>query len=229
LAECQKYWSDCQLSWFTDEQPPHEVNLSAFWIDETEVTNKMYSLCVAAGTCKEPSNTSSKTHSSYYGNSEFEDYPVIYVDWNMAKTYCEWRGDRLPTEAEWEKAASWNEGNQTKRVYPWGNSLDCTFANYYDKKNGRYCVGDTSAVKSYESGKSFYGAYDMAGNVWEWMNDWYSETYYQNSPLLNPLGPDAGDYRVLRGGSWGSFVTYRSILDPTSSDFISGFRCARSP
>ena len=110
------------------EKPVHQVYLDYFWIDQTGVTNAMYAKCVSDGICKEPSKKKSYTHDSYYGNSNFNNYPVIYVDWNMAKTYCEWRGHRLPTEAEWEKSALGPNGN----TYPWGNIFDGTKANFCD-------------------------------------------------------------------------------------------------
>jgi serine/threonine-protein kinase len=211
-----------------DEKPVHKVTLDAFWIDKTEVTNKMYSLCVEAGVCREPALNRSYTHSSYYGNSEFDDYPVIYVNWNMAKTYCEWADRRLPTEAEWEKAARGENAN----VYPWGNKTP-----NYRLLNYNSFVGDTTEVGTYPDGASIYGAYDMAGNVWEWVNDWYSETYYSSSPSSNPEGPDSGQYRVLRGGAWYFHDSnVRSAYrygddpdDPTIASSYIGFRCSRSP
>ncbi|MFZ5821841.1 MAG: SUMF1/EgtB/PvdO family nonheme iron enzyme [Chloroflexota bacterium] len=221
----------------TDEKPAHTVSLDAFWIDQTEVTNKMYALCVEAGVCDPPKQTSSDTRDSYYGNPDFDDYPVIYMDWNRAKTYCEWAGRRLPTEAEWEKAARGVDGF----VYPWGNEFDGTKTNFCDKNctfnwaNQNFNDGyvDTAPVGSYESGRSPYGVYDMAGNVWEWTADWYGENYYSTSPLENPLGPDSGDARVLRGGSWNYDSSYvraanRNGVDPSSTDSILGFRCSRS-
>ncbi len=215
---------------YPDEKPVHTVYLDSYWIDQTEVDNAMYAKCVADRSCESPRNTSSSTNPDYYGNSKFDKYPVIYVDWNMAKTYCEWAGRQLPTEAQWEKAASWDENTQTKRLYPWGNTLDCSFANYRD--DYKHCVGDTTAVKSYESGKSFYGAYDMAGNVFEWISDWYNETYYQSSPSSNPLGPDLGQYRVQRGSSWDDEyylrTTTRASISPDTVIYFVGFRCARS-
>ena len=207
-----------------DEKPVHKVNLDAYWIDSTKVTNAMYAKCVSAGVCQEPSNKNSNTHSNYYGNSQFDNYPVIYVDWNMAKTYCKWRGDRLPTEAEWEKAARGTDG----RTYPWGND-----APNKDLLNYRGAINDTTKVGSYESGKSPYGLYDMAGNGWEWVSDWYGSTYYQTSPSSNPLGPDTGAFRALRGGSWYYYVNYarsayRSYFAPSFTNYYVGFRCASS-
>ena len=208
----------------SDEQPIHKVTLDAFWIDKTEVTNKMYALCVNAGACQLPSSMSSDTRKDYYGVSEFDDYPVIYVDWNKAKTYCEWAERRLPTEAEWEKAARGTD----VRTYPWGNDAPNSNLLNYDSK-----VGDTTEVGKYPAGASIYGVLDMAGNVWEWVMDWYDSNYYSSSPSQNPQGPASGQYHVLRGGSWVSNVSgVRSALrggyDPSNIYGIVGFRCALS-
>jgi formylglycine-generating enzyme required for sulfatase activity len=207
----------------SDERPIHAVNLSAYYMDKYEVTNAAYKRCVEAGVCAPPKQSRSSTRTAYYGNPEFDEYPVIYVDWNMAKTYCEWRGARLPTEAEWEKAARGTDG----RTYPWGESVSCDEANY------RNCVGDTTKVGSYLDGVSPYGMYDMAGNVWEWVNDWYDSSYYQTSPSSDPQGATSGQNRVLRGGSWGSSDSnvrsaFRSRNDPAYTDYYFGFRCSLS-
>ncbi|MFM7173994.1 MAG: formylglycine-generating enzyme family protein, partial [Caldilinea sp.] len=196
-------------------------------IDKYEVTNARYKACVDAGGCTAPGSVASWTRSPYYGTSTYADYPVVNVTWHQASAYCAWAGKRLPTEAEWEKAA---RGSSDTRKYPWGNSApDCTKTNY------RSCVGDTSRVGSYPSGASPYGVMDMGGNVWEWVNDWYSSTYYSVSPSNNPQGPATGEYgtRVLRGGSW---VNYDSVVRsanrdynfPVNWNYSTGFRCVRS-
>ena len=169
------------------EQPIHQVYLDAYWIDRTEVTNALYAKCVEAGKCLPPELNNSITHPSYYGNPQYSDYPVIYVNWKQAQAYYEWSGARLPTEAQWEKAERGTDG----RLYPWGNALPTK-----DLENFNKIVGDTTAVGSYPSGASPYGALDMAGNVWNWTADWYGDTYYASSPSSNPQGPSTGIYRV---------------------------------
>lgn len=204
-----------------DEKPAHTITLDAFYMDIYEVTNALYKVCVDVGTCKTLGNHGSRTRPSYYSNAQYDNYPVIYVDWNMAKTYCEWRSARLPNEMEWEKAARGTDG----RTYPWGEELDKTFANYY--KN----VGDTTTVGNYDRGKSPYGVCDMAGNVSEWVDGWY-DAYPGNTVGDSHFGTN---YRVLRGGSWFSFYvcgvcsTRRSYHEPTYDFNDVGFRCTRDP
>jgi formylglycine-generating enzyme required for sulfatase activity len=222
LAICQKSRNDCYVTWFTDEQPPHRVNLDAFWIDKTEVTNKMYSSCVDAGACRSPISKRSHYHSRYYGNADYDNYPVIYVDWKMAKTYCEWAGRRLPTEAEWEKAARGTKGS----LYPWGdNAPNTSLLNF-----GNY-VGDTSEVGKYPGGASLYGALDMAGNVWEWVSSLYESYPYDEADGRENL--DSSDARVVRGGAWNDYAyvarsaeRYRYVARDSNSTV--GFRCAVS-
>ena len=207
-----------------NEKPVHTVYLDGYWIDQTEVTNAMYAICVATGECTRPSRTSSYKRDSYYGNSQYDDYPVIYVDWQQAQDYCRWTGRKLPTEAQWEKATRGTD----ERTYPWGDkSPTDTLVNY------NYSIGDTMEVGYFSYGASPYGALDMAGNVHEWVADWYAPDYYQNSPINNPESPTSGDYRVLRGGFWGSDTglirsASRSWLSPSLTSYSVGFRCSSS-
>jgi len=201
-----------------DERPPHMVFLDNYYIDKYEVTNALYKLCVETKACIPPTNT------GRFNNPLYSQHPVVYVDWNMSQTYCEWRSARLPTEAEWEKAAkSLNGGG-----YPWGWDENNTYADF------KQIPGDTKPVGSYPLGVSPYGGYDMAGNVYEWVADWYSASYYAVSPARNPTGPESGEYRVLRGGTWcydgrcQLNSTIREGYDPSNSWNSVGFRCAKS-
>jgi eukaryotic-like serine/threonine-protein kinase len=207
---------------FDDEHPEHHVYLSGYWIDQTEVTNAMYEKCVKARVCLSPMKYSSPTHDSYYENPQYDNYPVIYMFWIYAKTYCKWAGRELPTEAQWEKAARGTDG----RTYPWGNTLP-----NIDLSNSSSNVGDTSKVGSYPGGASPYGALDMAGNVLEWVADWYGN--YPSERVTDPQGPSTGDERVLRGGSWSNNANrvrsiYRFKYTPEFTLDLYGFRCALS-
>lgn len=180
-----------------DEKPVHKVSLHSFWFDKLEVTNAMYLGCIKGGACQPPQNVKTESRPSYFSNPDFNDYPVVYVTWEDAATYCKWAGRRLPTEAEWERAARGDD----VRTYPWGDANpDSTLANF------NYQSGDTTRVGSYPAGASPFGALDMAGNVAEWVNDYYSGTYYAQNISTNPTGPNSRSNffaRVVKGGSYG--------------------------
>jgi formylglycine-generating enzyme required for sulfatase activity len=198
------------------EKPRHRVYLDPFHIDKYEITNRLYQRFISATGHREPRS---------WNDSRWNDpqQPVVGVSWHDAEAYCRWAGKRLPTEAEWEKAARGTDGRQ----YPWGEQWDASRANSTDTKRGR-----TAPVGSYPSGASPYGVQDMAGNVWEWVADWFDANYYGASPERNPRGPDFGAAKVLRGGSWyHQPPNLRSSLrthfwpDNRFDDF--GFRCAK--
>lgn len=212
-----------------DEKPQHLVYLDGFWIDKVEVSNYAYQQCVEAGGCSK-----SQIRSTIFMG---DDLPVVGVNWEQAANYCQWAGVRLPTEAEWEKAARGVNG----RIYPWGDEFDGSLLNYCDTN----CVADwrdfdnddgyryTAPVGSYRAGASPYGILDMSGNVWEWTADWYGVNAYATSVYKNPTGPENGVQRVIRGGSWyypsQSLRVARRHKDVAASAYDNiGFRCASS-
>ncbi len=227
-------WDDL----YGDERPAHRVWLDAFYLDQYEVTTSRYSAFMQAsgrGVPKfweQPRLTVRRDEiweeASLAANRE---KPVAGVDWHDAYAYCEYYGKRLPTEAEWEKAARGTDG----RKYPWGNEYPRTRHVDFDTHGSRSWMGYSSltVVGSKEAGRSPYGVYDMAGNVWEWVADWYDADYYQQSPERNPQGPSSGKYHVFRGGSWLDRDTRFSAtgLRSTNRNGIShgynGFRCAQ--
>lgn len=196
-----------------DEFPQHLVYLDGYRINRYLVTNQQYAQCVQAGMCEKPSPAIDDPKKAHH--------PVVKVTWEDAQAFCEWNGGRLPTEAEWEMAA---RGGLTGALYPWGDEIDCQLANYGD------CLGDTSPVDSHAP--NGYGLHDMAGNVYEWVADWYDGSYYRYSPEENPGGPAKGENRVIRGGSWGEDqrsmrVALRHWNLPAYPQNFIGFRCAQ--
>ncbi len=193
------------------EKPQHEVILGDFWIDQTEVTIGQYRRCVEAGACEPPFNVNYREN--VYSNPARFNYPMTYISWEESATYCQWVADetgwdvQLPTEAQWEKAASWDPATQTKRRYPWGDIFDA------DRVHLASAVGPVGA---YPEGASPYGALDMAGNVWEWVQDWYDRDHYSRADVPpDPTGPETGVYRIFRGGAYDSRANFRPQLRTT--------------
>ena len=204
--------ADGDLDAYDSEFPQHQVTLDAFWLDQTEVTNGQYERCVADGECR--------ANVDYGSDFSGENQPVVGVSWDDAADYCAWAGGQLPTEAQWEYAARGPES----LTYPWGDSApDLTLLNY------DWNVGRTTDVGSYPAGASWVGVLDMAGNVYEWVADWYDADYYDSSPVANPAGPTSGETKVLRGGSWRADArsvrgAYRLVISASVQNYI-GFRC----
>lgn len=217
----------------SDEIPVHTVNITKdFYMDVYEVTNAAYQACVTARQCDVPSKGISSIRSSYYSNVNYANYPVLWVSWENAETYCKWRGGRLPTEAQWEYAA---RGRLQSKRFPWGGENPVCTVGAVNGANYSACgSSDTGPVGSYAP--NGYGLYDMAGNVWEWVHDYYRSRYYSynldgNWPD-NPIGPVFGEGHVLRGGGWrakGEFlrVANRSgNFSAVPTEYDIGFRCA---
>ncbi len=211
-----------------DEYPRHEVSLDGFYIDKFEVTNGKYWEFVKVTGHRIPQHPQNPSRTLWENGRISEslgERPVINVDWFDAEAYCRWTSKRLPTEAEWEKAA---RGTDDRR-FPWGN-MEPTHKhlNYNQQWQGEKTL---MPVGSYEAGKSPYGAYDMAGNVWEWVADWYDPLYYEKSPDKNPPGPETGTHKVLRSSGWSVETPLVRIFtrvksDPLNRNDSTGFRCA---
>lgn len=189
---------------FGNEMPAHSVKLDAFWIDLTEITNQQYKGCVEDHACSPPTDSGSYTRETYYDDTAFSDYPVVWVTRDQAVEYCSWVGGRLPSEAEWEYAARGPDSS----IFPWGDIFEPSRANYCDAScalgqiDPSYQDGypETAPVGSFPAGASWCGALDMAGNVREWVFDWYGG--YSLEAQVNPLGPDEGDSHIPKGGCW---------------------------
>jgi len=199
------------------DNPEREVSVGDFWVYSTKVTNTQYALCVQQGKCTPPDPQNNPT----YSDPRLLKYPVTGVTYAQAADYCSFVHGRLPTDAEWEKTARGPEGN----IFPWGDEAPgCNLLNY------KFCTGKTNWVNEYKKGVSFYGAFDMAGNAREWAADWYSPTYNIENPIPDPLGPDFGEKRSVRGSSYQdsadpSISAHRFSLDPEQSLSDLGFRC----
>lgn len=217
-------------AWVAREQPQHTVELSEYSIGKYPITNREYQAFVREAKYSPPQGWDGDQFPAEKGS-----HPVVNVSWDDATAYCKWLGEktkknyRLPTEAEWEKAARGEGG----RIYPWGNDFDPKKANMSESN-----IGDTSDVGKFSpQGDSPYGCADMAGNVWEWCNDWFSEKEYEGRTgknTKNPRGPEKGTYRVLRGGSflvnhWYARCANRFRVSPFDSFYYWGFRVASSP
>jgi formylglycine-generating enzyme required for sulfatase activity len=206
----------------SDEQPAHKVFVDAFSMDVYEVTVGQYAAFLQAKGIDPPSDWKTMNQPAH------QKRPIANVDSTDAAAYCKWVGQRLPTEAEWEKAARGTDG----RLYPWGNDPPTPLhANFGKTEWNNHEV--LTPIGSFEDGKSPYGIYDMAGNVWEWVSDWYDYNYYKASPSQNPTGPSTGGTKVIRGGAWNSNPramrsANRSLISPTDQG-LDGFRCAKTP
>jgi formylglycine-generating enzyme required for sulfatase activity len=200
------------------DAPVHNVALDAYWIYQTKVTNRMFAQCVAVGACTPPTQ---ELGGPVYSNPEYANHPVVGVSWDQSQAYCTWSQGQLPTEAQWEKAARGTTGN----AYPWGSDKPAC-----DLLNLGHCTGATSEVNAFSTGVSPYGLYDMAGNIFEWVSDWYGEAYYKDAPTTNPIGPDSGQYRSVRGSSFETDFNQvesaiRHFLNPSNHRRDTGFRC----
>lgn len=222
--------ADDDLEANENEKPGHRVFMDAYWIDKYEVTNGQFALCVKAGVCRRSedpggSGVASRTRTGYYYDEAYRNYPVLVYTGEEAQAYCAWAGRRLPSEAEWEKAARGTD----RQFYPWGDAQpDCEIVN------ARGCYADTTEAGRFPHGNSPYGAADMAGNVWEWVADTYDSEFYGGLNADNPTGPDYDGFQVRRGGGWRSLLTDLRATRRASGqphhyfDGQMGFRCGVS-
>jgi formylglycine-generating enzyme required for sulfatase activity len=233
IALCQQHYPICNRWYYKRESPAHMVSLDEFWIDQTEITNAQYRLCVDAGICGQPSKC--QKGEPTFGDPDMDKHPVVCVDWNDAQAYCQWVDARLPTEAEWEYAFRGTAG----WLYPWGDEFDGTRLNYCDANCGQSHADEvfddgypkTAPVGSFPSGTSWSGALNLGGNVSEWVADWFSA--YTTRIAQNPSGPPAGNEKMIKGCNWFHHPAYcrgagrPSVVPGTRFDFL-GFRCVLS-
>lgn len=233
IALCWQHYNICNRWYYEREDPHHLVTLDDYWIDQTEVSNAQFRLCVETGICAEPSTC--KKGEPTFDDPEKANHPVVCVAWEDAQNYCQWAGARLPTEAEWEYAFRGTAAS----IYPWGDEFDGSRLNYCDVNcsrlhaDGRFDDGYplTAPVGSYPSGTSWAGVLDLGGNVSEWVADWFGD--YSPDAISKPLGPKTGSEKMIKGCSWFFHPTYcRGALRPSVSpdtrfDYI-GFRCTMS-
>jgi formylglycine-generating enzyme required for sulfatase activity len=247
--ECNAFRDGCQEAWFAASEPVHTVLLSRYYIDMHEVTNAAWAaflnelgpdpVCNGQPCLDVEQSQMVLRDSKYVSQDGAFANPAAGVTWHGAAAFCAWRGARLPTEAEWERAAAWQPATATALRYPWGDAFDGTAVNFCDascaepQADTDYDDGfaEVAPVASFANGRSPADLYDMAGNVWEWVADWYDPNYYAQSPESNPTGPETGNERVVRGGSWFDTANFmatsiRFPSAPDNADRTIGFRCA---
>lgn len=246
-AECNKFREGCQPDWFAASEPVHIVLLRRYYIDIHEVTSDSFvnflndndGQCLGQPCLDVKQSQITVQGGEYSIAPEMGNNPATGVTWYGAVAYCEWRGGRLPTEAEWEKAAVWDAEARAAYRYPWGDTFDGRLANFCDSScdepqaNSAFNDGypQMAPVTSQEEGRSPYGLYNMGGNVWEWVADWFDPTYYTHSAGADPTGPNEGEAKVVRGGSWFDTGNYMAAAirfpsPPDNADRTIGFRCA---
>ncbi len=250
LAACATFSADCRRDWFTSAEPAHTVLLAPFYLDTHEVTNAAYVEFLNAiggegAVCQgQPCLDPDQSRIGWENGvatvaADRAQSPAAGATWYGAAAFCAWREARLPTEAEWEKAAIWDDANAAARRFPWGDDFHGQRLNFCDATcaaehanlswNDGYAVA--APVGNYEDGRGPSGHYDLAGNVWEWVADWYDPAYYATSPDADPTGPETGEQKVVRGGSWYDTATFnlsavRLSSPPVNADATLGFRCA---
>ena len=250
LATCETFSADCRRDWFTSAEPVHTVLVAPFYLDTYEVTNAAYveflnaiggEVAVCQGqACLDPDQSRiGWDNGTATVAVDRAQSPATGATWYGAAAFCAWRDARLPTEAEWEKAAAWDDAAAAAHRFPWGDDFHGQRLNFCDATcaaehanvawNDGYAVA--APVGNYEDGRGPSGHYDLAGNVWEWVADWYDPAYYATSPDADPTGPETGEQKVVRGGSWYDTATFtlsavRLSSPPTNADATLGFRCA---